>query len=59
MQQALRQTCRTWLTSTPVMGAQLVLATAAESGSLVLDDRFTIGLPLVCFQPLQFVLSTA
>lgn len=46
MQQALQKTCRTWITSTPVMAAQLVLATAAESGSLVLDDRFTDALPL-------------
>ena len=47
MQQALQKTCRTWLTSMPIMAAQLVLATAAESGSLVLDDRFTLSLPLV------------
>jgi hypothetical protein len=47
MQQALAKTCRTWLTSTPVMAAQLVLVTAAESGSLVLDEQFTEALPLV------------
>lgn len=31
----------------PIMASQLVLATAAESGSLVLDDKFTLALPLV------------
>ena len=29
------------------MAAQLVLATAAENGSLVMDDRFAQHLPLV------------
>lgn len=31
----------------PVMAAQLVLATAAENGSLVIDERFAEQLPLV------------
>lgn len=57
MQQALQKTCRTWITSTPVMAAQLVLATAAESGSLVLDDRFTEALPLV--RPLALSLKSS
>eukprot|EP00892_Ulva_mutabilis_P011546 jgi/Ulvmu1/8764/UM048_0019.1 len=46
MQQALMRACRTWLVSTPVMAAQLVLATAAENGSLVIDERFAEQLPL-------------
>lgn len=53
MQQALTRCCRTWLVSMPVMAAQLVLATAAENGSLVMDDRFAQHLPLVRRSPLK------
>jgi hypothetical protein len=47
MNEALLRTSKTWLISMPVIAAQLVLATAAESGSLVADDRFALNLPLV------------
>lgn len=46
VQHALLRTSRTWLLSMPVMAAQLVLATAAESGSLVGVEGFASSLPL-------------
>lgn len=47
MQQALTRACKTWLASMPIIAAQLVIATAAENGSLVMDERFAQHLPLV------------
>jgi hypothetical protein len=47
MRQTLQRVLETWLISTPIMGAQLALATAAENKSFIVDDAFAIKLPLV------------